>query len=71
MLRRHEEEHKRNNYILLAEKFYLDGNKEKAIGFYNKALKFDKNKEDDMTLIVIYFKDSFNCDFVPPSVIRT
>ena len=51
MLKRHEEEHKRNNYVLLAEKFYLDDNKEKAIGFYNKALNFNKSKEDDMDIL--------------------
>ena len=42
---------KRNNYILLAENFYLNGNKENAIKFYKKALFYDGPEED--TLIIM------------------
>lgn len=44
-------EQKRTNYLIIAENFYLDDNKLKAIQFYNKALEFNGSKEDYIEIL--------------------
>ena len=44
---------KRKNYILLAEKSYLDLNKKEAATFYKKALEFSEKEESIDTLFNI------------------
>lgn len=42
---------RRKNYIILAENSYLDKNMEKAIEFYNKALKFSGEKAENIEIL--------------------
>ncbi len=42
---------RRKNYIILAENFYLDEDREKAIEFYNRALKFSGEKDEDIEVL--------------------
>ena len=44
-------EQRRKNYILLAENHYLQGDKEKAIHFYNKSIEFKGLKEEDIEIL--------------------
>src|SRR5699024_9816909 len=51
---------RRYNYIILAENFYLDDYKEKAVKFYFKALNFHGEAEEDLEILyniaIIYDK---------------
>ncbi len=42
---------RRYNYIILAENFYLEDSKEKAIKFYQKALKFPGDEDDTIDIL--------------------
>lgn len=42
---------RRYNYIILAENFYLDDYKEKAVKFYFKALNFPGEAEEDLEIL--------------------
>ena len=42
---------RKNNYTILAESSYLDGNKEKAIEFYNKSLQFEGDRDEDIGIL--------------------
>ena len=44
-------EQRRKNYLVLAESNYFQGNKEKAIDFYNKSLEFKGSLEDDIEIL--------------------
>ncbi|HEY4543290.1 MAG TPA: tetratricopeptide repeat protein, partial [Tissierellaceae bacterium] len=51
-----ESNQKRNNYIVLGEASYINGEKEKAVEFYKKALEYDGNNDIDIyfNLAIIY-----------------
>jgi len=51
MTRHNRETQRRKNYIVLAENFYLDNNRDKAIKFFKKALEFDGIKEEDISIL--------------------
>ncbi|HSH35056.1 hypothetical protein [Schnuerera sp.] len=42
---------RRKNYIILAENAYLQGNREKAVKFYIRALKFKGSKTDNIQIL--------------------
>lgn len=48
MGKEHGEDQRYRNYVILAETFYKDGEKHKAIEFYEKALGFGNTNEENI-----------------------
>ncbi|MFS8541878.1 MAG: tetratricopeptide repeat protein, partial [Tissierellales bacterium] len=42
---------RRKNYIILAENSYLNGNKDRAVQFYTKALEFEGDEEETIQIL--------------------
>ena len=42
---------RRKNYIILAENSYLDGDRERAVRFYNRALRFEGDKDETIQIL--------------------